>query len=247
MEVHRVGTAAEVRPSSHVGHDAESTRVAAGEGDPEQLADGTPAAVAGGQIGGPQRPCVAVRDALGGRDARAVLRQAHQLVPVADTYPVAEETLFEQLLDPRLRNADLVGAPGRPAVVSQRHRQPGEMPLGDGDGDGDGDGGDGTLMRVVEQAAQIEHPGGAGLKVEGLCLDAALGQFVQHHHVDTRQRQFGGEQQPGRAAADHHDLGLLHDFVSLTPVMRTLRCVRHIRRTPEMCFLRHRQIVPAWR
>jgi hypothetical protein len=166
-----------------------------GEVDAGDLADEAAPAVAADQVLRSEQGVIGQLHV----DGLVVLREAHHLVPPNDRDP--------ELFDPARQDRLELALPQREYVVvaagevADVHRDPGEAE---------------RLNRVprcqepVRDATLIEHLDGAGVEPTGArSVDDLAGAPLDDDDVDPRQRQLGGQHEPGRATSGDRDLYLI--------------------------------------
>ena len=121
---------------------------------------------------------------------------------------LVDEALFEEGLEPGLRDGDRARVAGPPGPAIQLDRKPGEMAAVLA-----------ARQRLAEQrlqqAAQVQHLGRTRLQGPRPRLRAAYKLLLQHHDRHAGQRELAGQHQAGGTGPDHDHLGVHRALVRI--------------------------------
>ncbi len=208
-----------------VGDGHADPRVTSRERHAQGAADRAAPAVRTHQVACPEGFFGVLGPAQGDGDTLPVLPERRQLPPPQHRDPVPGEVVLQELLDPGLRDADLMGELGVQRAVVQR--QPGEVP------------GRQERQRSVQDRLQpapaVQHFRGARLEVERLGPARPAGQPLHDGGPHPDQAQFVGEQQAGRARPrdQHLEVGVHGSPYSFMPC-RVMYQLCHVSSPPSI-------------
>jgi hypothetical protein len=134
------------------------------------------------------------------RNAVDILLDCRDLVPAKHRYAVADEALFEEVLEPSLRDGDGVRVAGSPWPAVQLDRKPGEVRA-------EFAAGQRTVEQRLQQPTQVEHLGRAWLQPTRSGIRTTRALLLQHDCRYPGQHELIGQHQARRAGAHDDHLG----------------------------------------